>query len=80
MEAAQHKFGSEWGRFDRCFKLVPYHEAIGCLRELQRKSGHEKPLDARFPGEWGKGIFIPPSFDLVKLWNQIHIPASNCGS
>ena len=38
------KFGNEWGQFDRYCKLVLYHEAIDYLRELQRKSDHEKPL------------------------------------
>lgn len=52
MEVAHRKFGNEWGQFDRYCKLVLYHEAIDYLRELQRKSDHEKPLDALSPEEW----------------------------
>ena len=49
MEVAHRKFGNEWGQFDRYCKLVLYHEAIDYLRELQRQSDHEKPLDALSP-------------------------------
>lgn len=54
MEVAHRKFGNEWGQFDRYCKLVLYHEAIDYLRELQRQSDHEKPLDALSPEEWDK--------------------------
>ena len=54
MEVAHRKFGNEWGQFDRYCKLVLCHEAIDYLRELQRKSDHEKPLDALSPEEWDK--------------------------
>jgi len=52
MEVAHRKFGNEWGQFDRYCKLVLYHEAIDYLRELQRQSDHEKPLDTLSPEEW----------------------------
>ena len=45
MEVAHRKFGNKWGQFDRYCKLVLYHEAIDYLRELQRKSDHENPVE-----------------------------------
>ena len=54
MEVAHRKFGNKWGQFDRYCKLVLYHEAINYLRELQRKSDHEKPLDVLSLEEWDK--------------------------
>ena len=58
MEVAHRKFGNDWGQFDRYCKLVLYHEAIDYLRELQRKSDHEKPLDTLSPEEWDKPAII----------------------